>query len=279
MGYIPQDICFRDGLIPLRDGSISGIEYSTVVLKGNRGLNLLKQQLDTLKKYTKFNKECALHIHLGGYPVDPLSIFILYKVWFYIEQYLETESLVPRQTFYTNEYKNNGKSYCKHLPYCSNFNKLYKFVTTENFLGNLYQPHPADKEKRAKWNIQSRYYGLNLVNMLCYKKPKTVEFRFLRPTFNFRKITLWLYVLNAVLKYSELLYEKCKDNKESCLEFYNNFDNIEPKLTNIINQVYDENLANFIFSELELLKIEVISQTMNGDYCGRDIEFEEELFG
>lgn len=279
MGYIPQDICFRDGLIPLRDGSISGIEYSTVVLKGNRGLNLLKQQLDTLKKYTKFNKECALHIHLGGYPVDPLSIFILYKVWFYIEQYLETESLVPRQTFYTNEYKNNGKSYCQHLPYCSNFNKLYKFVTTENFLGNLYQPHPADKEKRAKWNIQSRYYGLNLVNMLCYKKPKTVEFRFLRPTFNFRKITLWLYVLNAVLKYSELLYEKCKDNKESCLEFYNNFDNIEPKLTNIINQVYDENLANFIFSELELLKIEVISQTMNGDYCGRDIEFEEELFG
>ena len=102
-----------------------------------------------------------------------------------------------------NEYKNNGKSDCQHLPYCSNFNKLYKFVTTENFLGNLYQPHPADKEKRAKWNIQSRYYGLNLVNMLCYKKPKTVEFRFLHPTFNLNRIIWWMLMFNAILYHAE----------------------------------------------------------------------------
>ena len=36
-GYVPEDVCYRDGLIPLRDGSITGPEYSTVVLKGGEG--------------------------------------------------------------------------------------------------------------------------------------------------------------------------------------------------------------------------------------------------
>ena len=62
-GYVPEDICFRDGLIPLRDGSISGIEYSTVVLSRNEGLALLEQQVESLKKYTDFNKDCSIHIH------------------------------------------------------------------------------------------------------------------------------------------------------------------------------------------------------------------------
>ena len=68
-GYIPEDICFRDGLIPLRDGSISGLEYSTLVLQGNSGLSMLKQQIDTLQEYTRFDKDCSLHIHFGGYPL------------------------------------------------------------------------------------------------------------------------------------------------------------------------------------------------------------------
>jgi len=53
VGIIPEDICFRDGLIPLRDGSISGNEYSTVVMAGNDGFNLLHQQLKTLRKISR----------------------------------------------------------------------------------------------------------------------------------------------------------------------------------------------------------------------------------
>ena len=70
-GIIPEEICFADGLIPLRDGSISGNEYSTVVLQGHKGFNLLYQQLETLRKYTRFDKECSLHIHFGGFPLEP----------------------------------------------------------------------------------------------------------------------------------------------------------------------------------------------------------------
>ena len=69
-GIIPEEIALRDGLVPLRDGSISGLEYSSVVLTpDNDGLSLLKQQLETLRQYTSFNKECALHIHFGKFPM------------------------------------------------------------------------------------------------------------------------------------------------------------------------------------------------------------------
>lgn len=281
MGYIPQEKCFRDGLIPLRDGSISGIEYSTVVLEGNRGLNLLKQQINTLKEYTKFNKECALHVHMGGFPVDPTSIYALYSLWYAVERELERKEYVPKMTFHTSAYKANEKDYCNMLSgRVTTFEQLFEKVTGKNYLGSLVQPHPADIEKRAKWNIKARYYGLNLVNMLCYKGPKTVEFRFLRPTFNYRKITLWLYILNAVLKYAESLANTWKNlghcDTKGMLEWVvrDNFSGIP----SILKEVYNEETFSYLCKELTLLRMSVQAQHKNGDQCGRDIEFEEELF-
>lgn len=281
-GYIPQEICFRDGLIPLRDGSISGIEYSTVVLEGNKGVNLLKQQLETLKKYTAFNKECALHIHMGGYPVDPISIYALYSVWYAVERDLEGRGYVPGYTFYTSKYKANNKDYCKQLPteYC--FEDLFAYLTGKRYLGSLVQPHPADVEKRAKWNIKSRYYGLNLINMVCYKGPKTVEFRFLRPTFNFKKIALWLYILNGVLNYAKSFAEEWKKEGNCSTE------NMTKEIVNrrykgirwLLEKVYsgNESLIEELNDGLDRLQLAVQAQHNNGDYCGRDTFLEDELF-
>lgn len=280
MGYIPQEKCFRDGLIPLRDGSISGIEYSTVVLEGNTGLNLLKQQIDTLKEHTRFNKECALHIHMGGFPVDPISIYALYSLWYAVERDLLNRNYVPRLTFNTAKYKANNKDYCKTLCGCHSFEELFEAVTGKKYLGSLVQPHPADVEKRAKWNIKSRYYGLNLVNMLCYKGPKTVEFRFLRPSFNYRKITLWMYILNAVLMCAEKYAQEWKDagkcDTEDMITWI-----VRQKYDGIIGmlgEVYNDELVKHLSSELELLRTAVAAQIANGDECGRDTFFEDELF-
>ncbi len=281
MGYIPQEKCFRDGLIPLRDGSISGIEYSTVVLKGNKGLNLLKQELDTLKEYTMFNKECALHIHMGGFPVDPISIYALYSLWYVVERELLNHEYVPKLTFNTSKYKANGKDYCKMLSGSYTFEDVFEAVTGRKYLGSLVQPHPADVEKRAKWNIKARYYGLNLVNMLCYKGPKTVEFRFLRPSFNYRKITLWLYILNAVLRYAEKLAEEWK--KEGNCDTVNmlmwvvreKYDGLGGMLLKVYS---DKSVTKYLFQELKLLHTAVAMQRANGDECGRDTIFEDELF-
>lgn len=279
MGYIPQHKCFRDGLIPLRDGSISGIEYSTVVLEGNRGLNLLKQQLSTLKKYTVFNKECALHIHMGRFPVDPIFIYALYALWYVVERDMLDGEYVPRLTYNTAEYKANNKDYCKLLEQFDSFESLFKYITGKNYMGSLTQPHPCDIEKKAKWNIRTRYYGLNLVNMLCYNGPKTVEFRFLRPTFNYRKILLWLYILNAVLLRAERFANEWKKsghcNTTGMMEWiFHNYHNI----TYMLSKVYSSETMKYLKTELLYLRMSVEAQSNNGDYYGRDTLFEDELF-
>ena len=52
-GYLPQHQLYELGLIPLRDGSITGIEFTTVVLQGNKGLNSESCPIRTTKLLTR----------------------------------------------------------------------------------------------------------------------------------------------------------------------------------------------------------------------------------
>ena len=262
-GIIPENICYQDGLIPLRDGSITGLEYSTVVMKGNSGLNLLSQQLETLKKYTSFNKECSLHIHFGGYPLEDKALFKLYQVCLCLQENGELSKILPPFTFETSRYKDSGKDYCKFLPKYKNFESLYRSFVGENYLGSLKQPHPNDPDRKRKWNIPTRYYWINFINMFCYTINKTVEFRFLRPTYNLRKILVWMYIMNAILKYSE--------------EGFNIFDGI--KLQDIIKTIYPKEVSDELCLEILKLEILVKSQVRNsGDMIGADLSYENDLF-
>lgn len=257
-GYIPEEICFRDGLIPLRDGSITGLEYSTVVLNGNDGIRLLKQQLGTLKKYTNFNKECSLHIHLGGYPLNSDKLFSLYLVCKNLE--CELTLLIPDYTFFSHKYKKNGKDYCKPLPNFISFQHMYKTLVGKPFFGSLTQAHPNDIERNRKWQVDGRYFWVNFINSLCYNVNKTIEFRFLRPTYNFNKIVLWIYILNAIMYFSE------------------NSNKANPSLNDIIDFTYPEDISSKIKDGIIRLKILKENQTSNGDLIGRDLEIEHELF-
>lgn len=259
-GYIPEDICYRDGLIPLRDGSITAPEYSTVILSGNQGISLLHQQIETLKEYTSFNKECSLHVHLGNYPLKPDTIFNLYKVCKYLEN--ELESILPRLTFYSRTYKDNEKDYCKKLKNYSSFEDMYYKLVGRKFFGSFTQAHPDDKERKRKWNVVNRYYFVNFINALCYKVNKTIEFRFLRPTYNFKKILLWLYIFNGILKYSE--------------KYYNPDCYITLKI--IMKKCYPEELANELCKGIQRLRALTINQINNGDHIGAEVWMEDNLF-
>lgn len=258
-GYIPEELCFRDGLIPLRDGSIGGLEYSTVVLEGNPGIQLLHQQLETLKKYTYFNKECSLHIHFGGFPLDPEKLYRLYYICRSLESELAT--MLPYYTFNSAEYKESGKDYCKRLPSFRSFESMYESLVGRKFFGSLTQPHPNDIERKRKWQIPTRYYWVNFVNALCYNVNKTIEFRFLRPTYNFNKVVLWIYILNAIMYYAETC-----DNLRSI------------NLEGILNFVYPDEVSKKVKSGITRLKILNENQNNNGDLIGHDIEIENELF-
>lgn len=255
-GYVPEDICYRDGLIPLRDGSISAPEYSTVVLHGEGGLALLHQQINTLKEYTIFDKECSLHVHLGGYKLKPDTIYHLYYVCKQLEE--ELKSIVPVYTFTSAQYKDNGKDYCKLLSYYESFNEMYKHLVGRSFMGSFTQPHPNDIERKRKWNISTRYFWCNFINALCYRVNKTIEFRFLRPTYEYKKIILWLYIFNGILDYSEHYY------KPDC----------HIDLENIMFTVYPAEIACEIMTGIEKLKTISGLQYQVKDFYGGRVDLE-----
>ena len=273
-GYIPQNICFKDGLIPLRDGSITGIEYSTVVLKGNFGLNLLRQQCEDLRQYTEFNKNCALHIHFGGYPIDRKYIFVLYCLLYHLQN--DILQMIPPYSFNTGKYKDNGKDYCAPLPFFDTFEDMYYYMSDNNtnFMGDLYQAHPSDVEHERKWNIHARYHNFNFINMLFYDSAKTLELRFLRPSFNFNKILLWIMIFNGILLYAEkeaanLTLKDIETNKNKYSRM---------GLLRIFENVYPDNVISYLTDGLIKLKCVVKNQINNGDRIGEYTSFEDKIF-
>lgn len=262
VGVIPEDICFRDGLIPLRDGSISGNEYSTVVLQGNEGFNLLYQQIKTLRKYTRFDKECSLHIHMGGFPLKPEKILSLYNLCYSLQN--ELKQSLPSYTFYTAKYKSSGKDYCKLLPTSfTSFESFYNSFTGNKFFGDLQQPHPHDIERARKWQIHERYYWANLLNLICYRVNKTMEFRMLRPTYNLEKILFWMYIFNAILQYAER-HDVIGAEKIT--------------LKDVLIDIYPENLSHQLL--IDFYKCDICSheQYKYGDAIGARTDIEEEFF-
>lgn len=258
MGIIPEMDCFKAGLIPLRDGSITGIEYATVKLEGLKGFNLLKKQLDLLRNYTHFNKNCSLHVHLGGFPLDSKKLWNLYKTIYNVTE--DLYQYVPLWSFNTEKFKSNGKNYCSVLPRFINFSELFLHITGHKFLGSLTQPHPNDITRERKWQIPQRYMMCNFVNMFCYNVNKTIEFRFLTPTFNMEKILTWLYIFNAILIYAEKYSE------------------VTSSLDYILQKVYPEELYYKLNVQLFKLQTLRINQTNNGDNIGADLIMENKIF-
>lgn len=263
-GYIPQMECYKNGLIPLRDGSITGLEYSSVVLDGNKGLNLLHQQLEQLKAHCRYDKECSLHIHVGGFPVYDKHILALYKVAKVFEK--KITPYMPKWTYSTRYYKASRKDYCKKLwEDISTFDQLYLTIAEQSYQCNLYENHPADPDRVQKWRVNSRYRWMNLVNMLCYKGPKTVEFRFLRPTFDETKIVFWLLLLTSIMRYAIKLVDENKNVDEELKTF---------TLTRFINEMFEIKDAKQIKLFLKDLKVAIAAQNDINDYYGGHTELE-----
>ena len=262
-GFIPQHQLYDLGLIPLRDGSITGIEFSTVVLKGNNGLNLLKQQIETLNTHTIFDKDCSLHIHFGNFNLDPEVLLWVNNLFCAsnISNYL------PELTFYTNLYKtNNEKNYCEFNEKFTTFDQMYYVLVGKQFYGDLYQPHPKDLSGTRKWNVRSRYKAVNFINALCYDGPKTIEFRMLRPTYNFDKILGWLFIYGAFIKYAEQHVGKSQLPLRQRIS-----------LDNIIHSVYSAELADVLCEFLKMNERISFAQNSIGDRYGMRVDIDDKV--
>jgi len=164
-------------LIPLRDGSISGLEYVTIPLSGELGLQALIDSVEELKSKTVFDNSCALHYHIGGIPRTPEFILAFYKISSFFQD--EMFSMFPLYKKYNFGVKR--KNYSKPFPVNkinslldssidienkskvhSNFNVLFKYLSEGygfekygNDLGNVLE-HPKDPNGNQKWNISTR---------------------------------------------------------------------------------------------------------------------------
>lgn len=286
-GFIPNRILDKTGLIPLRDGSIPGIEYVTVPMMGAKGLQTVVNASKELDYRTRYDHSCALHLHIGNVPRTPEFILAMLKTTCAIQDEMYTMFPLYKKYNFGVKNKNYSKPYpiyelISQLDPCItksnidvNFNVLYQYLSMgESFkdyncdLKNV-KSHPADREARAKWNIKTRYYLNNMIPLIFGNK-QTIEFRIHTGTLDNNKIIMFM-LLNSIIVNFVI------QNTKSILEDPN-FLLQNTKLANLLqfeirnSKIKDPSFKDFICKKIldyMMLRKEVTAQNNSkGDILG-----------
>jgi len=287
-GFIPNRILNQYGLIPLRDGSISGIEYVTVPMQGEKGLQCTGDILKVLKERTEYNDDtCSLHLHLGNIPRTKEFILAFFKVGMKIQD--EMFQMFPLYKKYNYHIKN--KNYSAPLPTFEilsqldpvidsrnideNFGVLYKYLSmgqdfksVGNSLENVIS-HPADPNGNQKWNVRTRYFLYNIIPLIFGNK-QTIEFRIHTPTYEVNKILPFIFMNALIVNFTIKHQERILKNKS----FLNNYD-----LFNILSHQIDScdisNTSSFkdlMYDYIERRKGNCERQILKGNILGSESE-------
>ena len=287
-GHIPDRVLNQYGLIPLRDGSISGIEYVTVPMEGEKGLQCTADILKELKKRTSYSDEtCSLHLHLGNIPRTKEFILAFFKVGMKIQD--EMFQMFPLYKKYNYHIKN--KNYSAPLPTFEilsqldpiidsrnideNFGILYKYLSmgqdfksVGNSLENVLS-HPADPNGNQKWLVKCRYFLYNLVPLIFGNK-QTIEFRIHTPTYDVNKILPFIFmnslIVNFVIRNQKLILNR------------KNFINSWSLLDILYMQIDQYDIPNrnkfkdLLYSYIEIRKNYCENQILKGNIVGTESE-------
>lgn len=289
-GNIPERSIYGLGLIPLKDGSITNYEYTTIPLQGSKGINSIRKICEELTNRCTMDYKCSFHLHLGGLNYTAENTIASYKLFYYLQD--ELLSLFP--LYKTEDYKITEKNYCKKLNafpnlFQDNKSTLDKFNTVLGFL-NSFKPycnvlnsdakvfnldqetinnlnHLIDPDNNAKWNVYSRYFLVNL-NPFVYG-PRTIENRLHTPTFNQTKILSWILINTAILNYIDL-------NSKLLIEAKEDF---EITLNDVITEGFSKNehpckneLIKYLISYLDFRKGEMKLASNKMDIYAQEIE-------
>ena len=287
-GHIPDRVLNQYGLIPLRDGSISGIEYVTVPMEGEKGLQCTADILKELKKRTSYSDEtCSLHLHLGNIPRTKEFILAFFKVGMKIQD--EMFQMFPLYKKYNYHIKN--KNYSAPLPTFEilsqldpiidsrnideNFGILYKYLSmgqdfksVGNNLENVLS-HPADPNGNQKWLVKCRYFLYNLVPLIFGNK-QTIEFRIHTPTYDVNKILPFIFmnslIVNFVIRNQKLIL-----NRKNFINSYGLLDILYMQIDqyDIPNR---NTFKDLMYSYIEIRKNYCESQILKGNIVGTESE-------
>lgn len=278
-GMVPSELCKPLGLITLRDGSISGLEYATIPYSGAKGIESTNLVCDALKLHTAYDNNCSLHLHIGNMPRTKEFLLALFKVLCLMQD--EVFEMFPIYKKYNFGVKR--KNYTKPLPAIEMLNKFDKVITPKNIDDNFDElfkflsmgmpmanygtkdlegihHHPSDPRGTSKWNIRTRYHWVNLIPILFGNK-QTVEFRIHTPTTNKDKVMPYLLICSALINYT-------KANTAEILK-----GNMVSNLNDLIYDTYYKEgswLVNDLCNYIKQRKSVCYQQTSEGNLAGEE---------
>lgn len=274
-GYISTEKLNQLGLVPCRDGSVSGAEYVTIPLQGAKGLQTIKNVCNQLKKSVEIDINCSYHVHIGNLRRDRPYLIALYMLFYKIQDelfemfpYYKTNPEGIKQKNYCQKLKKlnlhplkektkeGWKSYIKFA-----YNKIFYLLSEKNLPSYKINSKKGKHPVQNKWDRKtSRYFALNLSNML-FSDRRTAEFRISPPTTNYIKATNLLFIYTAIVKYADINCMKiltCSDTI-SLKEVINIY-----KTTNIKSK-YAEFLSDYLNAYINHQKETFKNDLVKGD--------------
>jgi len=256
-GLIPMSVYRNLGVMPVRDGSISGLEYVTIPLNGKKGVAAFKEIIESIIKYTDSNYTCSMHVHVGGIPRTMEFIVAMFKFGYYFQENIF-------QLFPSYKRVNDGiKKQCYTAPLDSLLMASLNFKSTgiekikEDYQSIVYalsgnhvdfekfveldkiQAHPSDPQESAKWYMKERYKWLNIIPLIFTNK-KTIEYRIFTVPDNFEKAFLFLLIslviTDFVNNYTSKILTTPSVSKNINLYTISNYTNTASIFKDMLNQ-------------------------------------------
>lgn len=169
----------------VRDGSISGENSSEIVspvLKGFDGMEQIKKVCIALNKAgAKVNNSCGFHVHFGATDLNLDNIKNL--VLSHIEVEKTFDSIVPASR------RENSNHFCKSITsIASSKSQAIAKIKNAQTISALLSLFPQRYTK---------------INLQCYNRQGTVEFRQHSGTTTFSKIKNWILICARLIEYSK----------------------------------------------------------------------------
>ena len=234
-GHMPEGFLPIYGLVPLKDGSIAGHEYTSVVYDGRKPIiDLFDKMFTDLAKYTVADQKTSLHYHIGNVPRTKEFVVSLWTLYVRLQD--ELEKMMPpykRNIHYLATKHGGPKDHCQRLFPVDKSDMDTMFNEILMFLSEGQQPKLIDKDRliykhpradQPKWNWETRYMALNFLPLL-FEPKGTVEFRLHSGTVNKYKAINWLFICLAMVKYADSEYEKILNGREK-ITLYDVIDSI-----------------------------------------------------
>jgi hypothetical protein len=278
LGYVPDHIQNRHGIVICRDGSIDNAEYVTVPMHGAKCLCNIKYFAEELSKRTIPDIKCSFHIHLGTVPDDRLFIVALWALAIKIQDELYT--MFPGFKTYWEKFKKKdynqkvrklGIATLKttftnqeyHAYIDDAYYRIHKFLNDGHEPDDRFNRNNHQHVRSQKWERAGRYYWINFMNMF-FSERKTIEFRLHQATTNGQKMVNWLFICNAILKYAEknarkILSSADKISLNEVLDYYK--DNFKTKEADF--------LSRYLKAYVEDRKQYFANDNARGDYESR----------